>query len=324
MAGDGAYDGSTERPEGFRESAKQLAVRTFKDAQQDRTPGLAAEVAFFTILSLPPLILALFGVAGFATDLIGDVNTAKVRDWVLDAADGFLSENAIETTIRPTVDAVLDQGRADVALLGLALALWSGSRATNIAMRAITLAYDLDPRPGWQRRVLAIAITVAGILLGLVVIPLMVVGPRLAEIAGLPSPLPGLWTVLYWPTMGLLVAGLLATLYHVSVPWWTPWRRDFPGAVLGVAMWLAGSAALRVYTSWTIGSDSTYGPLATPIVILLWLYVTSLAVLLGAEVNAEIEKLWPHHSTRHDRNAEDETPGKSTREIEEDEETVQA
>lgn len=309
-----------DTPEGFWAAGRELVVRTVKDAQQDRAPGLAAEVAFFALLSLPPLLLALFGVAGFVSDLIGDVNTEKLRDWVIDAADDFLSDNTIDTTVRPTIDAVLGQGRADVAILGLALALWSGSRAANVTLRSITLAYDLEPRPGWKRRAIALAITLTGLLIGLAVIPLLVLGPQLADIAGFPTPIDDIWVIAYWPGMGLLVAGLLASLYHVAVPWKTPWQRDLPGALLAVVMWLGGSAGLRVYTAWTIQSDSTYGPLATPIIVLLWLYVTALAVVMGAELNAEIEKMWPHPRLRH-RRAAAEDP---TTEIPADEEITRA
>lgn len=313
-----------EAPRGVWRSARELAVRTVKDSIEDRAPGLAAEVAFFSILSLPPLILALFGTAGFATGLLGDVTTANVRDWVLGAAESFLAEQTIEESIEPTVDAVLTDGRADVALLGLALAIWSGSRAANVAMRSITVAYDLEPRATWKRRALAIGVTVVGMIAGLVVIPLLVLGPRLGNYLDVPG-FHTVWRIAYWPTMALLIAALLATLYHLAVPWWTPWRRDFAGAVLAVAIWLGGSAALRVYAAWTIRADSTYGPLATPIVVLLWLYVTAFAVVLGAELNAEIEKLWPTESTRHELQAEDESPNrKQASELDEGEEAVQA
>jgi membrane protein len=131
-----------------------------------------------------------------------------------------------------------------------------------------------------------------------VAIPLLVAGPGFGEqlsaqvIAG-GSVVDDVWRVGYWPVAAVIATGLIASLYHVAAPWSTPWRRDLPGAVLAMLLWLAGSAALRVYTTGSAFSDPVFTPLAGPLVLLLWLYVSAFAVLLGAEFNAEIEKMWP-------------------------------
>lgn len=275
--------------------ARALTVSTVKDALDDRVPALAGGVAFFTILALPPLVLGFFGVAGFVSDLVGSSGTETIREWVLDVANSFLSDSTIEDAVVPTVDAVLEEGRADIAIIGLTLALWSGSRATTAAMEAVTVAYDREPRKSWQRRLLALALTLVGILIGLVLVPVLVLGPEFPTVFGIDRGIfDTAWQIAYWPGVGLLVMALIATFFHVAVPWQTPWKRDFPGAILAVVLWLAGAAGLRLYTAWSIQGDSTYGPLATPIAVLLWLYITALAVLMGAELNAEIEKFWPH------------------------------
>jgi len=284
-------DGSPWAPRNLWRSARTLAVATARDAVRDRAPGLAAEVAFYSLLALPPLLLALLGLLGFVAD-VGPLDTTQVREWVIEAAEQFLSPRTIEESIEPSVDGIVEDGRADVALLGFALALWAGSRATAIAMHSITMAYDLEPRPGWKRRLIALGLTVAGLVAGLVVIPALVLGPNLGELLDVPG-FAAFWKVAYWPVVGVVAASLLATLYHVAAPWWTPWRRDLPGAVLAVAIWLAGSTALRLYAAWAIRGDTTYGSLATPIIVLLWLYLTSFAVVLGAELNSEVEKYHP-------------------------------
>jgi membrane protein len=86
----------------------------------------------------------------------------------------------------------------------------------------------------------------------------------------------------------------LTSLYHVSVPVRTPWRRDLPGALLTLVIWFAGSFVVRWIISKSVGGTSIYGPLAAPIVLMIWLYVLAIAVLIGAALNAAVEKEWPH------------------------------
>jgi len=103
---------------------------------------------------------------------------------------------------------------------------------------------------------------------------------------------------LYWPIVVLLCVCFLATLYHVSVPVRTSWRFNVPGAALTMAIWIFGSYLLRwVLTSTAKGSTSIYGPLSAPIVVMLWLYLLSIAVLIGAAVNAAFDRLWPEKET---------------------------
>jgi membrane protein len=101
----------------------------------------------------------------------------------------------------------------------------------------------------------------------------------------------------YWPFVVLVSVALIATLYHLSVPVRTPWHRDIPGAMLAMGLWLAGSVGLRWYFELALRHNSTYAAVAAPMAVLLWLYVTALAVLLGAELNAQIDRLWPVQAT---------------------------
>src|SRR4029079_13801775 len=103
---------------------------------------------------------------------------------------------------------------------------------------------------------------------------------------------------LYWPIVVVLSIFFLATLYHVSVPVRTSWRFNLPGAALTMVIWIFGSFLLRwVLTSPAKGSTSIYGPLAAPIVVMLWLYLLSIAVLIGAALNASFDRLWPEKET---------------------------
>jgi membrane protein len=105
----------------------------------------------------------------------------------------------------------------------------------------------------------------------------------------------------YWPFVAVLSLLLLATLYHLAVPVRTPWRRALPGALLALVLWLVGSILLRAWLSWAFRSTATYGPLSAPVAVLVLLYLTALAILIGAELNAQIDRLWPTHETEQAR-----------------------
>lgn len=263
----------------------------------DRVGGLGAEVAFFLLLSFPPALLAILGSIAWIADLLGPDVADRIREQALDVGRLFLTEETTEQVLRPAIEEILGEARGAVVSVGVVLTLWSASRATSRTMEAVNIAYDVrDARPAWKQRLLGLAVTVVGMLTIVVLVPVLVAGPGLLEAIrgplGIADALAIAWRFLYWPLMAALGIGLLATFFHVSTPFRTPWRRDLPGAVLAAALWLAGGTALRVYAGRFV-LDGVFGPLAAPVVFLLWLYVTALAVLVGAEVNAEIEKAWP-------------------------------
>lgn len=276
----------------------ELLVRTVDDSVDDRVPGLAAEIAFFVLLSLPPLLLTLFGTLGLISDWFPVDLPTRILERTLELSAQVFSDSTITTTIEPTVRSILTEGSGRVATFGFLLTIYSASRALKVVATAITIAYDLEEtRPGWQQRIWGLGMTVAGILLGLVVVPAIVAGPdfgrTIASTLGTTELLGDVYSIAYWPIAGVVAWLLIASLYHVVAPWWTPWRRDLPGAALAMVVWLAGSFGLRFYTARTFGGDSIYEPIAGPLVLLVWLYVSGFAILLGAELNAEIEAMWP-------------------------------
>lgn len=275
-----------------------LAKRTFVDSLGDRVPGLAAEVAFFLMLSLPPLLLVILGLLGYVADWVGPETVEDIKAVIVDALDNFLSQRTITDSVEPALDDLVEQGRADVLTIGAIVAIWSGSRAIRVVVDAVTFAYDLGDQRTWRRKTLVgLGLTVALIISAIVLLPLLVVGPQfgsaVADQFGLAAVFETVWRVLYWPVVCVTGVVLLTWVYHIAPPWLTAWRRDLPGAVLALLIWLAGSFGLRFYATNFIEANSAFSVFTTPLVILLWLYVTALAVLVGAELNAEIEKLWP-------------------------------
>ena len=159
-----------------------LAVRTVRDSREDRVPGLAAEVAFYLLLSLPPLLLVGLGALGYIGDLFGPEVVETIRQGIVDAASAILTASTVDDIVRPAVDNLLAEGRADVLSIGAILALWSGSRALKVIVQAVTIAYDLeDRRSWWQHRLLGLGLTTAGVLTLAVLLPLLVVEPQAGE-----------------------------------------------------------------------------------------------------------------------------------------------
>jgi len=279
------------------QQAWRLIDRTRREVVDDRVPGLAAEVALFTLISLPALLLVILGSLGFVAHALGPDGSAELQRIVFDLPRSVLSSRTYDS-YADLAGRVLERGRADVISIGALVSLWTGSRAVNRYLETITIAYDIEQRrAGWKRRLLALGLTLAGLLGAVAVLPLLVLGPKLIERVAPAAAAQATIEVLgllYWPGIAVLVLVALATLYHIGVPWSTPWRRDLPGAVLAMALWLLASGALRAYLEVSVRDDAVYRQLGTPIAVVLWLYVTAFAVLLGAELNAEIEKMWPH------------------------------
>ncbi len=271
-----------------------------RESVEDRVPGLAAEATLFVLISLPALLLVVLGSLGLVASRLGPGGQDQLDRLLLDVPHAFLSDSTYASW-QPLAQQVVDSGRADVVGIGLVLALWTGSRATSRILETLVIAYDIEtPRAVWKRRALALGLTVGGLVGAVAVLPVLVLGPRLvaAVLPGAESAdsVPG-W--LLWPLLGAVVLAGLTTLFHVGVPWRTPWRRDLPGAVLAMLLWLASAAALRVYLALGgVGAGDAaqgvlYHSLGTPIAVTLWLYVSSIAVLVGGELNAEIERTWP-------------------------------
>jgi membrane protein len=278
-------------------SAWRLVVSTVGTCYRNRVTGLAAEAAFFALLSLPPLIFALVGSIGYVFESFSDARTAEVRVAVVEASARVLTEDTVSSIIEPTLNDVFRGGRYDVISIGFVLALWSGSRALNVFVDTITIMYGLGGHRGLVRtRILSFVLYVLGLVTGIVTIPLVVAGPTLVKRL-VPERLE-MVNAMYWPAVVVLSICFLATLYHASVPVRTSWRYNLPGATFTLMLWVLGSFVLRwVLTSTAGESTSIYGPLAAPIAVLLWLYLLSIAVLIGAAVNAAFDRVWPETET---------------------------
>ncbi|UMG92664.1 YihY/virulence factor BrkB family protein [Nocardioides sp. TF02-7] len=275
----------------------RLVVTTVGSCLRHRVTGLAAEGAFFAVLSVPPLIFALIGAIGYVADAYSAAQVEEIRDAVVDLTSRFLTDRAVNEVIRPTLNQVLRPGRFDVISIGFVLSLWSGSRALNVFVDTITIMHGLGGHRGIVKtRALSFVLYILALVTGVVSIPLVVAGPTLVR-GWLPERLDFLMSF-YWPAVVLICICFLATLYHVSVPVRTNWSFNLPGATFSLLAWILGSYALRWFLTVTAAdSRSIFGPLAAPIAVLLWLYLVALAVLIGAAVNAAFDTVFPQAST---------------------------
>ena len=287
-----------------------------------RVTGLAAEAGFFALLSLPPLLLGLVGSISYVGRWIGEDVVAEVQERILDGAREIFTSAVVTDVIEKTLNDVFAGDRFDLVSIGFLIALWSGSRALNVFIDTCSIMYGLGGVRGIIRtRVLSFSLYIVALLVGIVVVPLVLAGPTLLGQL-LPAQV-GFLDLLYWPVATVLTVVSLTSLYHISVPVRTPWIRDMPGALLTLLFWFGGSFLVRWIISVSVGGASIYGPLATPIVLLILLYVLSIAVLIGAALNAAVETEWPRRELAEARasrlragSARKPRPGMDTGEVE--------
>jgi len=274
-----------------------LLRRTVAQAWHDRVLGLSAEAAFWQMLSLPSLFLALVATLGYVSRWFGESTVNRTEHQIESTLGRALSNQVSDQVIAPMLHEVLHGGRADIISIGFVLALWAGSSATSTFVNTITIAYGMrDMRGAVRSRLLALWLFLCSVLFGVIVLPMLVLGPQFLRNA-----FPDRWqdavgrliSIGYYPVLVLLLFVGLTTFYRLAPPRRLPWHRGAPGAVLAIAVFLGGSVALRAYIQFILDHNHAYATLATPIAALLYFFVLALGVLLGAEFNAAIEHLSP-------------------------------
>lgn len=264
---------------------------TVRQFSRDQCMDLAAALTYYAVLAVAPALLALVSVLG----LVGDGGQAVER--VIGTLDGVVPPDVL-AVVEPLVqNAAEGGGRAGLALvLGVVLALWSASGYVGAFGRAMNRVYEIDEgRPVWILRPLMILVTVVTVVVAaLVVASLVLTGPvarAVGETVGLGSAAVDLWDLAKWPVVLALVVVLVAILYQ-----WTPnvrqprFRWISVGAIVAILGWLLASAAFGLYVGNFGNYDATYGALAAVVVFLLWMWITNLALLFGAELDSELER----------------------------------
>jgi membrane protein len=281
------------RPAGTNGKSSLFATvkRTVTEFSEDNMTDWAAALTYYGLLSLFPALIALVSIVG----LVGDpVTTTKT---ITEMVTKLGPSSAADTFAGPIKSITSNRGTAGVLfVVGLATALWSASGYVGAFMRAANVIYETpEGRPFWKLRPLQILVTlVMLVLLAMVAMALVLTGPVVTAVAGplgIGSTAVSIWNIAKWPVLLIVVVTMFAVLFY-SAPnvklagfkWVTP------GAVLAIVVWLVASAAFAFYVANFGSYDKTYGTLGGLVCLLVWLWLTNIALLLGMELNSERER----------------------------------
>jgi membrane protein len=268
---------------GVKDVAGQIYQRLWDHQLLDR----AASLSYYFLFALFPALL-------FLTALVGLVPMPDVIGQLLGYADRVLPRDAA-SMVRRTLDEVIAGARGSLLSVGVLAALWGASSGMASIMGALNTAFEIrDERSWWTQRAVALGLTVLCALFTLTALLLMGFGPEIGAVVarrvGLGPLFTLLWNVLQWPVVILVVLTGIALLNSLAPAGGRPWAWATPGAVLALLAWLLMSFGLRVYLANFGDYNATYGSIGGVILLMLWLYWSSLALFIGAEIDAIVER----------------------------------
>jgi membrane protein len=268
-----------------------LLKRSGKEAIADSILDLGAQQAYYFFFALFPALLTLISIASFFP-------VAHLMDSIMTVLGRFAPPDVLKI-VQDQLTALSNSDHGGILTFGFLLTLWSSSAAMVSIITTLNAAYDItEGRPWWKVRLTAIALTVGISFFILASISLVLVGPTVAEhFAGRLNMGPAFkwtWWVLQWPVVIALVATAIGLIYYFAPDAEQEWVWITPGSVLATLLWMLISLAFKFYIAFAGAYNETYGTLGGVIVLLTWFYLTSLAILVGAELNAEIEHASPY------------------------------
>ena len=290
---DGSEVGFENRPDytkGPKRSAFFVLRRTIRELQDDGGMDLAAALTYFAVLAIFPgmiALLALVGVLGQAEESV---------DKIVEVLTPLVSESRLTSITNTLNDLLSSQGAGLALIIGVLGAIWSASGYVGAFSRAMNRIYEVEEgRPFWRMRPMQLFVTITTLALCVVALVILIVSGPLAESVGtalgIGDDLVVVWGYAKWPLLAIVVMMVVALLYHV-----TP-NVDFPrfrlisvGAFVAILVWLVASIGFSYFVANFSSYDQTYGSLAGVVVALLWLWITNLALLFGAELDAELER----------------------------------
>lgn len=280
-------------PEGTdrRTGAWPTLKRTFTEAQEDGLTDWAAALTYYGLLAVFPGLIALVSIIGLVADPAATTRT--LTDIVSRLAPG----SAADTFAGPIESVTANRGRAGLLLIfGIGAALWSASGYIGALTRAANAIYETpEGRPFWKLRPLQLGITLALVLMAIVLLSATVLtGPVVEAIAkplGIGQTALDVWDIAKWPVMAVLALAMISFLYYTTPNVRLPkFKLITPGAVFALTVWVLASALFALYVANFGSYDKTYGSLGGVISLLVWMWLSNCALLLGIQLNAEIER----------------------------------
>jgi membrane protein len=272
-------------------SWSELFKKTFNETLADDVFNLAAQQAYYFFFALFPALLALISIASFfpIENLTGEINTMLQR----------VAPEDVTRIITDQIQKIGQTSAGGILTLAFFFTLWSSSSAVVAMCSTLNAAYDItESRPWWKVRLTAIGLTIGLALFILVSITLVVAGPalaeKIAEMMRLGPVFTWSWKILQWPVVFVLVATAVALVYYFAPDAEQDWTWITPGSVVATLLWVVASLAFRFYVTNFTSYNETYGAIGGVMVLLLWFYVSGIALLIGAELNAEIEHASPY------------------------------
>jgi membrane protein len=274
-----------------RRSWMATLKRTCKEFSDDNLTDRAAALTYYAVLALFPALIALVSILGLAVD------RATITRVIEDTLSSIGPSSAIDTFKKPINEVTGNTGTTGVLLvLGIVTSLWSASGYIGAFFRASNAIYEREEgRPFYRLRPLQLLVTlILELMTALVVVALIISGPlatSLGNAIGIGDTAQTIFDIAKWPAMLLVVMVMLAILYY-----WAPNAKQpkfkwiTPGSLLAVVVWIIASAAFAFYVAHFNSYNKTYGTLGGVVAFLVWLWLTNIAVLLGAELNAEVER----------------------------------
>ena len=269
----------------------ELVRRTFREFVDDDCLGLAAQLAYYVVLALFPAILFLLAVASFFP-------IQNLTDDMARTLGPFVSKEVLQL-IQDQMQRLANAESGGLLTFGVFSALWSSSAGLIAIVSALNRAYDIvEGRPWWRVRLVAIALTLGMALFVLLALALVVAGPALArylgDTVGLGAAFKWAWLILQWPLAFAMVTTAIGLAYYFGPDAEQEWAWITPGAIVATALWLVVSLAFKFYVARFTDYNASYGAVGGVMVLMLWFYVSGLAILAGAELNSEIEYSSPY------------------------------
>jgi membrane protein len=265
----------------------EILKRTMREIGDDDCAGLAAQLAFYFLLALFPALLFLVALVGYLP--VQDVLPELV------AALRTVAPPELVVLIQGQLELIAVGDRASLLTLGIAGALWSSSAAMVAIIDALNRAYDITEwRPWWKRRLLALALTTSLSVFVVLALTLVLVGPAaaraVADWVGLSPVVTIVWRIARWPAILASAVVGVDLVYYFAPNRRVRWALPTPGALVAMALWVLSSFGFKIYVTNFGHYTATYGAIGGAIVAMLWLYVSGLAILVGAELNGVIEQ----------------------------------